>query len=72
MAYGRYRRTTRRSSYSSRGRMQRRPARRTRRTRTRRSSAQRIIIQVVGGPGGAVPVAVTAGKKGARQVRARF
>lgn len=71
MAYGRY--SSRKRGYSSRRRVStRRPMPRRRRTARRRSSAQRIIIQVVGGPGGAVPVAVTAGKKGARQVRARF
>lgn len=71
MAYGRYsRRRYSRSSYRVRSR---RPVRR-RSTRRRRSTAraQRIVIQVVGGAGGQVPVAVTAGKKGLRQVRARF
>lgn len=70
MAYRRYARTRRRTSY----RMPRRPVRRTRRRRTGagRGRAQRIIIQVVGGPGGQVPVAVTAGKKGKRTIRARY
>lgn len=70
MAYGygsrRRRRTTRRMST----RYSRRPRRRTR--RTRRAASQRIVIQVVGGPGGHVPVGVTSGTKGKRTIRSRF
>lgn len=68
MAYRRYSRsrrsTARRSTYRTRTRR--------RRTTRRRSTSQRIVIQVIGGPGGQVPVAVTPGKKGKRSVRARF
>lgn len=70
--YGGYGRRRRRSSVS-RTRMPRGRYARRRTTRRRRSSRQqRIVIQVVGGPGGAVPVGVTAGKKGKRTIRARF
>lgn len=66
MAYRRYTRRTRRvgRSYGRR--------RTTRRRRTaRRSSSQRIVIQVVGGPGGQVPLSVS-GTKGKRTIRSRF
>lgn len=60
-------RTTRRSRYAA-------PRTRRRRTtrRTRRSGAQRIVIQVIGGPAGGVPISATAGKKGVRPLRARY
>jgi hypothetical protein len=47
--------------------------RRSPRRRARRSRQQRIVIQVVGGPGSAAPVsAVTLGKKSARVLRRRY
>lgn len=71
MAYG-YRRSSRRRTTNYRM-PRRRPVRRARRRRNgARGRTQRVIIQVVGGPGGQVPVAVTAGKKGKRSIRARF
>jgi len=70
MAYRRYGRRRTSSRYGSRRMPVRR--RRTARRRRTRTSAQRIVIQVIGGPGGHVPVAVTPGKKGHRSVRARF
>ena len=70
MAYRR-RRTT-----STRRRSTGRYARTTkrRRTRVRRASrgAQRIVIQLVGGVGGAVPIGVTAGVKGKQTLRPRL
>jgi len=76
MAYTR----RRRSSYRTRRTSSRRPARRSygrRRTsyaRRRRSTGrtQRIVIQVIGGPGGVATSPVTLGSKSARPVRARF
>lgn len=70
MPYRRSYRNSRSGRYGSR----RMPRTRRRRTSRRRRTAatQRIVIQVVGGAGGQVPVAVSAGKKGLRQVRARF
>jgi len=69
MAYSRRSRTRSASRYS------RRPVRRTR-SRRRKSmrggGSQRIIIQVVGGPGGAVPISATAAKKGVLPLRRRF
>ena len=77
MAYGysrRRRRSTRytprysRSRYSRSGysRRRRAPARR------RRTGAQRIIIQVVGGPSGVATSPISIGMKSARPVRRRF
>jgi len=64
MAYSRSRRSS-----------SRRPARRsysrrrtTRRT-SRRSAPQKVVIQVIGGPGGYVPISATSGKKGRRILR---
>lgn len=68
MAY-RTRRTTRSRYTKPRSR------RRTTKRRTSRARApQKIVIQVVGGAGGMVPIgsASTAGAKGARIQRARF
>lgn len=68
MAYRRYGRSSGRSRYSTRGRS------RTRRRTTRRSGgrSQRIVIQVIGGPAGGVPIAATSGTKGVRTLRARY
>lgn len=68
-----YRRRTS-SRYSSRSRYSTRGRSRTRRRTSRRrsSGAQRIVIQVIGGPGGGVPISATTGKKGARPLRARY
>lgn len=69
MAYRRYSRS-RSASRRSYGR------RRTARTRRRRSmrgrASQRIVIQVVGGPGGQVPISASVGKKGVRPLRRSF
>lgn len=68
MAYRR-----RKSSYSSRGRAGRsRYTRRRRTTRRRSGGTQRIVIQVIGGPGGGVPISATSGKKSPRTLRARY
>jgi hypothetical protein len=68
MAYRR-----RSSSYSSRGRGRSRYTRRRRTTSRRRSGGtQRIVIQVIGGPGGGVPISATSGKKAPRTLRARY
>jgi len=56
-----------RSSYGSRGKSRRRVSRR----RVSRSAPQRIVIQVIGGPGGMVPVSATTGKKGKSVLRSR-
>lgn len=62
----------RRTSYRGRSSYRRAAPRRGRRRATaRRGSAQRIVIQVIGGPGGMVPISATAGKKGKRVLRAR-
>lgn len=76
--YRRRRRVTRRGGYRATVRRGVRRSYRTRprarrRTSRRRTSAQRIVIQVVGGPGAGAPVsAVTLGKKSARVVRRRY
>lgn len=70
MAY-RTRRSTRRTARSTY-----RPARRrtSRRRTSRARSPQKIVIQVVGGAGGMVPIGAgaTAGSKAVRVQRARF
>lgn len=68
MAYRRYSRS--RSSGYSRRRTSRTRSRRRRSMRGRAS--QRIVIQVVGGPGGAVPISATTAKKGVIPLRRRF
>lgn len=70
MAYRRYSR----SRSSSRRYSAPRRRTRTRRRRSMRGGAtQRIVIQVVGGAGGQVPVTgTTIGGKGARTLRRRF
>jgi len=69
MAYRRKSYRASRSRYSTR----RRAPTRRRRTSRRRSSPQKIVIQVIGGGmGGQVPIAVTAGKKGKRTLRAKY
>lgn len=70
MAY--YRR--RRSSRTARGRYSRSTYRRRRTTRRRtpRARQQRIVIQVVGGPGGVATSPISIGMKTARPVRRRF
>jgi len=62
MAYRRGSRSrySNRSTYGSRGKTRRRVSRR----RVSRGAPQRIVIEVIGGPGGLVPVAATTGKKG--------
>lgn len=71
MAYYRRRRVARRSSYRTRRSSYRRPVRR-RRVSRRRSGATRLVIQVVGGPGGVAASPVTLGSKAARPLRARY
>lgn len=66
MAYRR-RRSSRGSNRSNR--RTRAPTRR--RKSVRGGAAQRIVIQVVGGPGGMVPISATVGKKGKRTLRSR-
>lgn len=76
MAYRSYRRRSSRAGY--RGRYSRgarrygRAGYRMRRRRVSRRASQRIVIQVVGGPGGVLTSPATLGKKSARPVRARF
>lgn len=69
MAYGR-RRSSR--SYSTRGRAGCYSRRRTTRRRSSGGRSQRIVIQVIGGPTGGVPIAATSGTKGVRTLRARY
>lgn len=77
MAYGYGRRRSRAGFYASRSRTtsRRRPAtrRRTRRTRSR-SGAQRIVIQVVGGPAGtATPMSIAnLSSKGRRPLLSKY
>lgn len=68
MAYRRYSRS--RSTGYGRRRTTRTRSRRRRSMRGRAS--QRIVIQVVGGPGGAVPISATVAKKGVLPLRRRF
>lgn len=69
MAY----RRSRRSYSSSSGYGRRRPTsrRRVARRRSVRAAPQRVVIQVISGPGGMVPISATTGKKGKRTLRSR-
>lgn len=57
-------RTRSRSSYGGRRRTSRRRRRVSR-------TPQKVVIQVIGGPGGYVPISSTMGTKGRRILRAR-
>lgn len=74
MAYGRGRRSTRRSNYTrrpARGYARRRAPRRATRRRSG-GRATRIVIQVVGGAGGVGASPLALGMKAAAPVRARY